>query len=91
MAKFRIQSHGRLQEWGAEEKGYFKEAGLEYEFLVKPIVTWAAGSLDEASDASRYFLIGIVLNVPRFLALGIAVGYFYTRSTTPVRPTEGPA
>jgi ABC-type nitrate/sulfonate/bicarbonate transport system substrate-binding protein len=42
MSKFRIQSHGRLQEWVAEEKGYFKEAGLEYEFLVKPIVTWAA-------------------------------------------------
>ena len=42
MGKFRIQSHGRLQEWVAEEKGYFKDAGLDYEFLVKPIVTWAA-------------------------------------------------
>lgn len=42
MAKFRIQSHGRLQEWVAEEKGYFTEAGLDYEFWVKPIVTWAA-------------------------------------------------
>lgn len=42
MGRFRIQSHGRLQEWVAEEKGYFKYAGLEYEFLVKPIVTWAA-------------------------------------------------
>jgi len=42
MPKFRIQSHGRLQEWVAEEKGYFREAGLDYEFLVKPIVTWAA-------------------------------------------------
>lgn len=42
MGRFRIQSHGRLQEWVAEEKGYFKDAGLEYEFLVKPIVTWAA-------------------------------------------------
>ena len=42
MAKFRIQSHGRLQEWVAEEKGYFKEEGLDYEFLVKPIITWAA-------------------------------------------------
>jgi ABC-type nitrate/sulfonate/bicarbonate transport system substrate-binding protein len=31
-----------LQEWVAEEKGYFKEEGLEYEFLVKPIVTWTA-------------------------------------------------
>jgi ABC-type nitrate/sulfonate/bicarbonate transport system substrate-binding protein len=42
MAKFRIQSHGRLQEWVAEDKGYFKAAGLEYEFVVKPIVTWTA-------------------------------------------------
>ena len=44
MAKFRIQSHGRLQEWVAEEKGYFKAEGLEYEFLVTPIVTWSAGA-----------------------------------------------
>jgi hypothetical protein len=43
------------------------------------IVTWGAGSLAEPSDASRYFLIGTVLNLPRFLALGIAVGYFYKR------------
>jgi NitT/TauT family transport system substrate-binding protein len=42
MAKFRIQSHGRLQEWVAEEKGYFTDEGLDYEFLVKPIITWAA-------------------------------------------------
>ena len=42
MAKFRIQSHGRLQEWVAEEKGYFKEEGLDYEFLVKPIATWSS-------------------------------------------------
>lgn len=44
MGKFRIQSHGRLQEWVAEEKGYFKAEGLDYEFLVKPIVTWSAGA-----------------------------------------------
>ena len=42
MVKFRIQSHGRLQEWVAEEKDYFKEEGLDYEFLVKPIITWSA-------------------------------------------------
>jgi NitT/TauT family transport system substrate-binding protein len=42
MAKFRIQSHGRLQEWVAEEKGYFKNEGLDYEFLVKPIATWSS-------------------------------------------------
>lgn len=42
MAQFRIQSHGRLQEWVAEEKGYFKGEGLDYEFLVKPIATWSS-------------------------------------------------
>jgi len=29
---FRIQPHVRLQEWVAEERGYFREAGLDYEF-----------------------------------------------------------
>jgi NitT/TauT family transport system substrate-binding protein len=42
MGKFRIQSHGRLQEWVAEEKGHFRAEGLDYEFLVKPIATWSA-------------------------------------------------
>ncbi len=37
MAKFRIHSHGRLQEWVAEEKGYFADEGLDYEFLVRPL------------------------------------------------------
>ncbi|HEY2590111.1 MAG TPA: hypothetical protein VGI35_00865, partial [Steroidobacteraceae bacterium] len=32
MSKFVIQPHFRLQEWVAEEKGYFKEEGLDYVF-----------------------------------------------------------
>ncbi len=32
MAKFIIEPHFRLQEWVAEEKGYFKDEGLDYEF-----------------------------------------------------------
>jgi NitT/TauT family transport system substrate-binding protein len=32
MAKFTIQPHGRLQEWIAHEKGYFRDAGLDYDF-----------------------------------------------------------
>ena len=32
MAKFIIQPHGRLQEWIAHEKGYFRDEGLDYEF-----------------------------------------------------------
>jgi hypothetical protein len=32
MAKFRIQPHIRLQEWVAEEKGFFTDEGLDYDF-----------------------------------------------------------
>ena len=32
MAKFIIQPHFRLQEWVAEELGFFNEEGLDYEF-----------------------------------------------------------
>ena len=42
MGRFRILSHARLQEWVAEEKGYFKQVGLDYEFVVKPAAGWSA-------------------------------------------------
>ncbi|HZV92358.1 MAG TPA: hypothetical protein VFF72_04025, partial [Caldimonas sp.] len=32
MSKFIIQPHFRLQEWVAEEKGYFAAEGLDYVF-----------------------------------------------------------
>src|SRR5215472_1475176 len=32
MSKFIIQPHFRLQEWVAEEKGYFADEGLDYLF-----------------------------------------------------------
>src|SRR5215217_4493828 len=32
MATFRIQPHVRLQEWVAEEEGFFRDEGLDYEF-----------------------------------------------------------
>jgi NitT/TauT family transport system substrate-binding protein len=32
MSKFVIQPHGRLQEWVADEKGYFRDEGLDYVF-----------------------------------------------------------
>jgi hypothetical protein len=32
MAKFIVEPHFRLQEWVAEEKGYFRDQGLDYEF-----------------------------------------------------------
>jgi hypothetical protein len=33
MARFAIAPHMRLHEWVAEEKGYFVDAGLDYEFV----------------------------------------------------------
>src|SRR5271169_7038123 len=32
MSRFKIEPHFRLQEWVAEEKGYFRSVGLDYEF-----------------------------------------------------------
>jgi len=34
MGKFVIMPHARLHEWIADEKGYFTEEGLDYEFVV---------------------------------------------------------
>src|SRR5437867_13157018 len=33
VTSLRIQPHGRLQEWVAEANGYFKDEGLDYEFV----------------------------------------------------------
>lgn len=46
MPKFRIMPHGRLQEWVAEERGYFREEGLDYEF-----VPWNVGSRERVPPA----------------------------------------
>ena len=53
MAKFVIHSHGRLQEWVAEEKGYFRDEGLDYEFVVKPMAVWSTTS-DSAPSEVRH-------------------------------------
>ncbi len=42
MSTFVIQSHGRLQEWVAEEHGYFQDEGLTYEFLLGKPASWSA-------------------------------------------------
>ncbi|MDB5570972.1 MAG: hypothetical protein JWN93_2155 [Hyphomicrobiales bacterium] len=37
MAKLLIQPHGRLNDWVAAEKGYFEQAGLDYEINLAPV------------------------------------------------------
>ena len=54
MAKFRIMPHGRLQEWVAEEKGYYAEEGLDYEFVRPAAVgreAMGGGSVQSADGA----------------------------------------
>jgi hypothetical protein len=43
------------------------------------VMVQGASSLLRPSDALRYFLIGAALNVPRFLSLGVIIGYLYER------------
>jgi hypothetical protein len=50
MPKFRIHTHGRLQEWVAEEKGYFKDEGLEYEFSQQPEFNMPAADIRPADS-----------------------------------------
>jgi hypothetical protein len=48
--------------------------------IVTVLVEVPAKFLTTTSDALRYFLIGAMFNVLRFLALGIVIGYLYKRA-----------
>jgi NitT/TauT family transport system substrate-binding protein len=61
MSKFRIMPHGRLQEWVAEEKGYYAAEGLDYEFVSESRVGRAAlagASVQSADGAPDAVLTG---------------------------------
>ncbi len=61
MGKFIIQPHGRLQEWVAEDHGYFTQEGLDYEFepeglaassrTTSAVQTADSGTIDARSGA----------------------------------------
>ena len=53
MAKFKIEPHFRLQEWVAEEKGYFRDEGLDYEF--KEFIRSSDGAHHATQGASGAF------------------------------------
>jgi NitT/TauT family transport system substrate-binding protein len=59
MAKFRIVPHKRLQEWIAEERGYFAAEGLDYEFQWdKGYDVWRRGEVTAAEGAPAPVLAG---------------------------------
>src|SRR4029079_8338171 len=47
MDKVAIEPHFRLQEWVAEEKGYFRDEGLDYEF--NELVQSSNGAIHQAA------------------------------------------
>jgi NitT/TauT family transport system substrate-binding protein len=53
MRPFKIQPHSRLQEWVAEDSGYFRDEGLDYTFQ------WA-GSADAMGVGRSYHINGSV-------------------------------
>jgi NitT/TauT family transport system substrate-binding protein len=67
MAKFVIQPHVRLQEWVAQEHGYFADQGLDYEFEPTSFAggsqsTEPVGSVEEIRQETR---IGAVEDIER--------------------------
>jgi len=48
MAKFVVEPHFRLQEWVAEEKGYFRDGGLDYVF--RELVQSTDGKIHDQGD-----------------------------------------
>src|SRR5438270_3755018 len=53
MSRFRISSHGRLQDWIAVERGFFDEEGLDYEFDVRVLENAAQDISAEAQQDIR--------------------------------------
>ena len=53
MPKFMIEPHFRLQEWVADEKGYFRDMGLDYEF--KELVRSSDGANHQTQGKSGAF------------------------------------
>jgi uncharacterized protein YacL len=52
---------------------------LSFIALVMLLLLIEVPSALKTGDASYYFLVGVLLNVPRFLVFGLVVGYLYRR------------
>lgn len=58
--RFRIQPHVRLQEWVAEDRGYFREVGLDYEFEANGLAgsTYTTATVAPAGGAPDEIITG---------------------------------
>ena len=57
----------------------FKSMILSFIALVIAMILLEAPASFRTSDALYYLLIGVIFNVPRFLFVGIVIGYLYKR------------
>src|SRR5579884_1779973 len=71
MSPFKIQPHNRLQEWVAEEKGYFADEGLDYVFHIP------GGTPDAVGVGRNYHLQGSVASAEA-VPLDVRRGAFET-------------
>ena len=81
MAKFIVEPHFRLQEWVAEEKGYFRAEGLDYEFreLIRSTggqhhnkgAQGAFHSIEKGREADVRLRLGFHAGAPRLLRVGL--------------------
>ena len=73
MARFVIQPHMRLQEWVAEEKDYFRAAGLDYDFDTSFASTSAvAASVKSGEDVPKEVKSGAFEDMERGRACDVS-------------------
>jgi len=63
-----------------------KSVVLSFIAFVIAIILLEAPASFRTSDALYYLLIGVIFNVPRFLFVGIVIGYLYKRLYKGVNP-----
>jgi ABC-type nitrate/sulfonate/bicarbonate transport system substrate-binding protein len=102
MPKFVISPHFRLHEWVAEEKGYFRDEGLDYEFRevfkthATPDKVGAYTSFEEGRETNVSCACHWTVNVAASQGLGKMVADCYSISpggvfVAPESPIRGPS
>ena len=97
MGKFVITPHFRLHEWVAEEKGYFRDEGLDYEFRgvfathATPDRVGAMTTFEKGRDTNVSCACHWTVNVAASKGLGRMIGDCYSVSPAAVFvPPESP-
>src|SRR5215472_10581609 len=76
MSTFVIGPHMRLQEWVAEEKGYFKDEGLDYEFI--PSTGFSNLSVKSATELPKDQIKGAYQSIEKGRACDISSACHWT-------------